>query len=280
MTTRLIDAHVHVAALPGLKVPMPVWQAGFPAGDLEGLYDDGGRPRPEVFARHLDTEKVDCVLLFSEYSPRVTGWQAIEDAVPFAKYDPERFRLVANLNPHIHHPLLAELRRQRELGAIALKLHPVHAGFAMDSAELYPVYAYCEAEAFPVIVHAGTSTFPGARNRFASLDHLVDVVREFPGCTFVLAHGGRGWSLDAAAFLALSYGNVWIDIAGLPPRRLPGYYARHNLTRLARRFIFGSDWPGVPGIAQNMAAVRDLGLPADVTSAILGGNAETVYKLR
>ncbi len=279
MTTRVIDAHVHVAALPGLKLPKPVWQADFPGGDLPGLYDADGRPRPDVFARHLDAEGVDCVLLFSEYSPRVTGMQVIEDALPFATYDENRFRLVANINPHIHHPLLAELRRQLDLGAIALKLHPVHAGFAMDSAELYPVYAHCEAENVPVIVHAGTSTFPGARNRYASLDHLVDVVHEFPGCTFVLAHGGRGWSFDTAAFLALSYDNVWIDIAGLPPRRLPGYYARHSMSRLARRFIFGSDWPGVPGIARNIAAVRDLGLPADVTSAVLSGNAERVFKL-
>ncbi len=149
----------------------------------------------------------------------------------------------------------------------------------MDSAELYPVYTYCEAEHVPVIVHAGTSTFPGARNRFASLDCLVDVVRDFPGCTFVLAHGGRGWSFDTAAFLALSYDNVWIDIAGLPPRRLPEYYARHNLPRLASRFIFGSDWPGAPGMATNVAAVRDLGLAADVTSDILGRNAEQVFKL-
>jgi len=279
MSARVIDAHVHVATRAGLKPPMLAWSAGFAADEIPGLYDGDGRPRPEVFADHLDAEGVDCALLFSEYSPRVTGWQAIEDIVPFAKHDSRRFRLVANVNPHIHHPLLAELRRQRGLGAIALKLHPVHAGFAMDSAELYPVYAYCEAEQVPVIVHAGTSTFPGARNKFASLDHLVDVVRDFPGATFVLAHGGRGWSFDTAAFLALSYDNVWIDIAGLPPRRLPEYYARHALARLARRFIFGSDWPGVPGIARNIAAVRELGLPAEVTAGVLGGHAEQVFKL-
>jgi len=279
MTTRVIDAHVHIATLTSLKVPVSVWRGGFPGGDLPGLYGPDGRPQPDVFARHLDAEGVDSVLVFSEYSPRVTGWQIVEDAIPFAKYDAYRFRLVANINPHIHHPLLAELRRQLDLGAIALKLHPVHAGFAMDSAELYPVYAYCETEHVPVIVHAGTSTFPGARNRFASLDYLVDVVRDFPGCTFVLAHGGRGWSFDTAAFLALSYDNVWIDIAGLPPRRLPEYYARHNLPRLASRFIFGSDWPGAPGMARNVAAVRDLGLTADVTSGILGRNAEQVFKI-
>lgn len=279
MTARVVDSHVHVAAQPGLKVPMQAWRSRFPTNELPGLYDEHGHARPAVFAGYLDTQGVDCALLFSEYSPRVTGWQAIEDNVPFAKFDPNRFRLVANINPHVHHPLLAELRRQLDLGAIALKLHPVHAGFPMDSAELYPVYAYCEAGNIPVIVHSGTSVFPGARNRFASLDHLVDVVREFSGCTFVLAHGGRGWAFDAAAFLALSYDNVWIDIAGLPPRRLPDYYQRHDLIRLARKFIFGSDWPGAPAIAGNIAAVRDLGLPPDITEGVLGGNAEHVFKL-
>ncbi|MGE5290499.1 MAG: amidohydrolase family protein [Micromonosporaceae bacterium] len=279
MSGRVIDAHVHVATMASLKPPMLTWTAGFPSTDVPDLYDSDGRPRPAVFASYLDAEGVDCALLFSEYSPRVTGWQTIEDCLPFAEHDPSRFRLVANINPHIHYPLLDELRRQLDLGAIALKLHPVHAGFAMDSAEMYPVYAYCEAQQVPVIVHAGTSTFPGARNRFASLDHLVDVVRDFPGCSFVLAHGGRGWSFDTAAFLALSCGNVWIDIAGLPPHRLPEYFARHALPRLARRFIFGSDWPGLPGIAHNIAVVRKLGLPADVTADVLGGNAERVFRL-
>jgi uncharacterized protein len=279
MNGRVIDAHVHVATLTNLKPPMLTWTGGFEASEIPGLYDGEGRPRPAVFAAHLDAEGVEVALLFSEYSPRVTGWQTIEDCLPFAEHDPGKFRLVANINPHIHHPLLAELRRQLGLGAIALKLHPVHAGFAMDSAEMYPVYGYCEAEHVPVIVHAGTSTFPGARNRFASLDHIVDVVRDFPGCTFVLAHGGRGWSFDTAAFLALSYDNVWIDIAGLPPHRLPEYFSHHALPRLARRFIFGSDWPGVPGIARNVAAVRALGLPADVTEGVLRGHAEQIFKL-
>ncbi|HEY9522410.1 MAG TPA: amidohydrolase family protein [Thermopolyspora sp.] len=275
----VIDTHVHVVARSGLKLSADVWNGGFPSNDIPDLYDEDGRPRPAVFANHLKSEGVDQALLFSEYSPRVTGWQQIEDLLPFAEYDPHRFKLVANLNPHVHHPLVAELRRQLGLGAIALKLHPVHGGFPMDSAELYPVYGYCESESVPVIVHAGTSNFPGARNRFASLDHLVDVVRDFPGCTFVLSHGGRGWSFDTAAVLALTYDNVWIDIAGLPPRRLPDYYARHDLARLARRFVFGSDWPGVPGIARNVAAVGALGLDPGITEGVLAGNAQRIYGL-
>jgi hypothetical protein len=93
----------------------------------------------------------------------------------------------------------------------------------------------------------------------------------------VLAHGGRGWWYDAAAFLALSNDTVWIELSGLPPKRLPEYYARYDLVRLARRWIFATDWPGVPGTAQNARAVAGLGLPEDVVSAVLGGNALSVY---
>lgn len=276
----VVDAHVHVAALTGLKLPRHVWLAGFPAGDVDGLYDDTGHARPAVFADYLAAEGVDVALLFAEYSPRVTGWQPIEDLVPFVEHDAHRFRLVANVNPHIHHPVVDELRRQLGLGAVAVKLHPVHGGFPLDLDELFRVYAFCEDNGVPVVIHAGTSNFPGARNRYADLTPLVDVVRDFPGCTFVLSHGGRGWSYDVAAVLALTYDNVWIDIAGLPPRRLSAYYARYDLGRLARRFVFGSDWPGVPGIRRNVDDVRRLSLPSHVVDGVLAGNARTVFGVK
>ena len=78
---------------------------------------------------------------------------------------------------------------------------------------------------------------------------LDDVLRDFRSLHLVLAHGGRGWWYDAAAFLALSSERVWIELSGLPPSRLREYYARQNWARLTRRMIFGTDWPGMPGIA-------------------------------
>ncbi|XVQ08375.1 amidohydrolase family protein [Spirillospora sp. CA-255316] len=78
----------------------------------------------------------------------------------------------------------------------------------------------------------------------------VQPIEDFPDVHFVFAHGGRGWWYDTAAFLALAKPNVWLDLAGLPPKRLPEYYARFGLSRLAERWIFGTDWPGVPGAAR------------------------------
>jgi uncharacterized protein len=70
---------------------------------------------------------------------------------------------------------------------------------------------------------------------------------------------------------------VWLELSGLPPKRLPDYYARFDLPRLARKWIFGTDWPGVPGQAVNARAVTGLGLDDEVASLVLGGNAMTVY---
>jgi predicted TIM-barrel fold metal-dependent hydrolase len=80
---------------------------------------------------------------------------------------------------------------------------------------------------------------------------LDDVLCDLHTLDFVLAHGGRGWWYDAAGFLTLSNEHVWIELSGLPPSRLQAYYARPNRSRLARRMIFGTDSPGIPGIARN-----------------------------
>ena len=158
-----------------------------------------------------------------------------------------------------------------------MKLHPVHGGFRLDDPALYPAYAVLAERRVPLVVHCGTSTFPGSMNEYADPGLLYPVLRQFPTLNVVLAHGGRGWWYDAAAFLALSHETVWIELSGLPPKRLPTYYARYDLTRLARRWIFGTDWPGVPGTAANARAVAGLGLPDDVLAGVLAGNALSVY---
>jgi len=276
----LVDAHVHAARLPTLKVRRAQWvlEKG-PNVDILALYDDTGTLDPERFDAFLESEGVDCALLLAEYSPRVTGIQPIEDLVPLARQNPVRIRLVANVNPHVHYPIREELDRQLDLGAVAMKLHPVHGNFPANARELYPAYAACEARGVPVVVHCGTSFFPGATNRFADPAYLEDVVRDFPRLTVLLAHGGRGWWYEAAAFMTQLHENVWIEISGLPPHRLPEYFARFDLERLARKWVFGTDWPGSPGIRANAEAVGSLGLPAETLARVLAGNAIDLYGL-
>jgi hypothetical protein len=276
----LVDVHLHAARLPTLKLSQDEW---LQVGDRElvtSLYDDSGTVIPAAFHDYLAGEGVDTGLLMCEYSPKVTGTQSIEGMLPIAAHDPDRVKIIANVNPHVHYPVDEEVRRQLDLGAVALKIHPVHAGVAANDRMLYPAYEACQAAGVPVVVHCGTSTFPGATNSFGDPVVFSDVLRDFRELTLVLAHGGRGWWYDAAAFFALSDERVWIELSGLPPRRLREYYSRQNWGRLVRRMIFGTDWPGISGIAKNARAVAEL-CPDDETAAlVLSGNACRVYRLK
>lgn len=277
----LIDVHLHAARLPTLKPAWHQWSDRFGDAALTAeLYDETGTLRPAAFDAYLAREGVDVALLLSEYSPKVTGIQPIEDMLPLAARNPARIKPIANINPHYHYPVDEELRRQLDLGAVACKLHPVHAGVAANDRSLYPAYEVCQAAGIPLVVHCGTSTFPGSANKYADPVLLDDVLRDFRGLDIALAHGGRGWWYDAAAFMALTYDRVWIELSGLPPSRLRTYYARHDWARLTRRMIFGTDWPGVPGIARNARAVAALCPDEETAALVLAGNAMRVYHLK
>lgn len=274
----LVDAHVHAPRLATLKPAWLEWAEQFSGPhDWRSAYDSDGNPVPARLDALLEAEGVDRALLFCEYSPRATGIQPIEDNLPIVEYNPTRFRLVANVNPHLHHPVAAEVERQLDLGAVALKVHPVHGGFSPADRELYAAYAVCAERGVPVVLHSGGSSFPGARARFGDPALMLDVLEDFPEVQFVFAHGGRGWWYDTAAFLALGKPNVWLDLAGLPPRKLPEYYSRFDLNRLAGKWIFGTDWPGVPGAGRNARGLGRIGLPGDVLRGVLAGNAAKLF---
>ncbi|MEU1548336.1 amidohydrolase family protein [Nocardia sp. NPDC005745] len=273
----VIDAHVHAPALNTLRPAWLEWAESFSKDHPWRDAYVGERADPVAFDGLLRGEGVDHALLFCEYSPRATGIQPIEDVARLAAVNNARFSLVANLNPHLHFPLLDELQRQLDLGAVAVKLHPVHGVFDPGDKELYPVYARCGDLGVPVIFHSGVSSFPGSRTSYGNPELLLDAVDYFPDLQFVFAHGGRGWWYDVAAFMAQTKSNVWLDLAGLPPKKLPEYYGRFDLNRIAQKMIFGTDWPGVPGIRNNVEALMGLGLPEETLAKVLSGNARAIF---
>lgn len=274
----LVDAHVHVPLLDTLAPAWLAWaeQFGTP-GLLQEVWDSSGHPIPARLDALFADQGVDAALLLCEYSPKATGYQIFDDLLPIVEHNPHRFRPIANVNPHLHFPIATELNRQLDHGAAALKLHPVHGGFRCDDRALYPAYEVLVERDVPLVVHCGTSTFPGSMNELADPAILLPVVRDFPTLNVVLAHGGRGWWYDVAASMTQTFPNVWIELSGLPPKRLPDYYAKFDIGRLARKWIFATDWPGVPGTALNARNVAGLGLDEQTVAAVFAGNAMKVY---
>src|SRR5262249_26048013 len=136
----LIDAHPPPARPPPLQPPLPGWAPPDGQPGRGGGYHPRGPLSPQAFDDLLESEGVDHALLLCEYSPKVTGVQPAEELLPIVKQNPARFAFLANVNPHLHYPVAGELARQLALGAVGLKVHPVHGGVSAAHPMLYPAY--------------------------------------------------------------------------------------------------------------------------------------------
>jgi len=71
--------------------------------------------------------------------------------------------------------------------------------------------------------------------------------------------------------MVVRHPRVYIDISGLPPKNLLTYYPK--MERLSEKFLFGSDFPGVPGLRRNLEALSRLGLSRAALENICHRNA-------
>lgn len=162
-------------------------------------------------------------------------------------------------------------------GVRGIKLYPTYEYFYPNDPMLYPFYAKAQELGVPVMLHTGSSVFPGSRIKYGNPLFLDDVAVDFPGLTLVLSHAGRPIWYAEAEFMARYHENVYLDIAGLPPKNLLTYLP--NADRLSHKLIFGSDWPGDRTIERNIEAVRRLPLPPAAIEGILFGNAAKILRV-
>ncbi|MGD8376387.1 MAG: amidohydrolase family protein [Acidobacteriota bacterium] len=273
------DIHVHIQPwdmlLPEVSRSMRHGRA-----DLElirNCVDD-----PGALVRHLDAEGIDRVALVNYPSPDLMGFtDAVNDwVIDYCRPHPDRLIPVGSVHPRFSEDPGGEARRILDGGIRILKVHPPHQLFHANAYRdggawpgLAAVYDAAQERGAPVMVHTGTSIFPGARNRYGNPMDVDDVAVDFPDLPILLAHGGRPLWMDEAFFLLRRHPNVHLDVSGIPPARLLDYFPR--LEQIADKVLWGTDWPapGVPGLRANLDVFRGLGLPPAVQDAVLHGNA-------
>lgn len=146
-------------------------------------------------------------------------------------------------------------------------------GYLTGDDALGEIYRAAEERGRPVMIHTGTSIFPGARNRFADPMAADDVALDFPGLPLILAHAGRPLYMKTAMFLARRHASVHLDLSGIPPAKLLEYLPR--LEELSDRCLWGTDYPspGVASMRRNVQAFLALDLSDDAKRRILFDNA-------
>jgi uncharacterized protein len=270
----IIDVHIHVGhRFEWTRTAKDIWMDTGPF--VPEIYDDQERQLPLQYGEVLKREGVSGGILIPEYSPLTAGIMPFERAMEIHRAHPELIPF-ANLNPNVHHNLMAAFEEQLNNGARGLKIHAIHGLFYANDQRLYPVYEKCENEGIPVMFHAGTTLFRGGKMRYADPYTFDDVINDFPEMTVILCHGGRGFWYHIAEFLAKSYRNVFIDISGLPPKNLLNYFP--SMKRYSHKYLFGSDFPGVPGIRKNYDAIRQLLQDDVVMENLLFKNACDLFR--
>jgi len=239
---------------------------------------------PKALLDVMDRAGVWRVGLVNYPSPDIMGFtnSTNEFAARYAAVDPVRLLPYGGVHPRFATDPAAEVDHLLTLGIKMLKIHPNHQAFPANAYTegldaLAQIYRRCEARGLPVLVHTGTSIFPGARSKWGHPLELDDVAIDFPDLRIVMAHGGRPLWMDEAFFVLRRHRNIRLDVSGIPPLKLLEYFPR--ITEFTDRVLWGTDWPspGVRDMRQNIDQFLTLPLDDAQRRAILETNALTLF---
>jgi len=277
----ITDVHIHVQPFDQLKpAALEVMRKG--AGDrlefLLALMHD-----PRLLLSVMDEDGIDRVGMVNYPSPDVMGFsEATNDfAARYAEADRRRLLPYGGVDPLTTLNATRSVEHLLEIGTRVLKIHPCHMRVAANAytnglTALSDIYRLCEASGLPVMIHTGTSIFPGARSKYGNPMEIDDVAIDFPDLRIIMAHGGRPLYMKEAFFILRRHANVWLDISGIPPKRLLEYFPR--LSELSRRVLWGTDWPspGVGRMRTNVDQFLALSLGEPLERAVLETNPKAI----
>jgi len=258
---------------------LPLWQEG--KEDFAQIREITADPGKLVTL--LDREGVEKAFLINYVSPDVIGFtDEVNDFIArYCRAHRRRLIPVGSIHPRFVDDAEREMDRLvGELGIRLLKLHPPHQliypnEYRAGLKPLETIYSKAQEYGIAVIIHTGTSIFPRARVKYGDPIYLDDVAVDFPRLKLIMAHGGRPLWMETAMFLLRRHKNIYLDISGLPPKRLLQYFPRLESLGLAGKAMFGSDWPGplVPSIGANLRGFLALPISAEAKEAIVYGTA-------
>jgi predicted TIM-barrel fold metal-dependent hydrolase len=277
----IIDIHVHILPLHMLKPePLEMIKRGRKDyADIERYSAD-----PNAFLALMDDLGIERAGLINYVSPDIMGFtRDVNDWIGnYCSVAPDRLLAFGSVHPRTVADPGAEVDRIVKLGIRALKLHPSHQVISPNAYQgsckpLAAVYERAQRHGLPVMIHTGTSIFPGARNIHAQPILCDDICIDYPDLTVILAHGGRPLWMNEAFFLVRRHKNMYMDVSSIPPHKLLEYFPR--IEDIADKVLWGTDWPGpgVPEIKSNLKAFDALPIREEAKRKILYDNAARIF---
>lgn len=249
---------------------------------LDGVFDESGRACPEKTVLQVDNDFV-CT---------VAGQQ------------PE-FIFGASIHPY-RNDAINELERLIKKGARLVKWIPSGQHIEPDDQKCIPFYEALAHYGVPLLSHTGIEhTLGSRRSSYNHPQRLIPALEK--GVTVIAAHCGVHLFLHEPSFfqawvsLAKKYENMYGDSGAFSiMTRIPSLKRILDDTVLRGKFLYGSDFPGIPSpkwcwqlglskmrelsrmsnpLARNMSVMQALDMPAEVFERAhkqLGINKETL----
>lgn len=281
---RVFDAHLHIQPWRMLKPgAYEIFKKSHSDFDqLLELADD-----PRKFLALMDRERIERAALINYVSPDVMGFteEVNEFISRYCQAAPDRLIPCGSLHPrYTQDPARQMDHLIQDLKIKMIKIHPPHQLFYANEylhglEALRIIYEKAQEYGIPVLVHTGTSIFPGARAKYGDPLALDDVALDFPKLKIILAHGGRPFWTEESFFLLRRHPNIYFDISSIPPQNLLKYFPR--LEELTEKTLFGSDWPGpgVRSIRANVDQFLEIAISDESKRKILYDNAMKLFGL-
>jgi uncharacterized protein len=239
---------------------------------------------PKDFLYYLDSINVERAGLINYVAPEIIGFTPVVNdwIANYCKADPYRLIAFGGVHPGSVPDAGAEVDRLAKLGIRALKIHPSHQAlspnaYVSGNRELATIYERAQSRGIPIMIHTGTSIFPGARNIHAQPILCDELGVDYPDLVVILAHGGRPLWMNEAFFLVRRHKNMYMDVSSIPPQKLLEYFPR--IEDIADKVLWGTDWPS-PGVHEmkiNIEKFQALPIREEVKRKILYDNAAGLF---
>ena len=273
MPVHVIDFHIHI----GLKEHWHQWVHEYQNSSQSEFYKRYEELIvPEKFALYLKDNSIAKAVILPDLCPITTGVVPNEYVLDFSEGH-DIFIPFCTINPSLTNHPERDAKKYIQRGARGIKLYPSYNHFYPNESRMYPLYELAQRERLPVLVHTGSSVFRGSKIKYADPIHLDDVAADFPDLILLMAHGGRGIWYDRAFFLSRLHPRLYLEISGLPPKKLLNYFP--EMENNIDKFIYGSDWPAVPAVSSNIEAIKKLPLSEESKKKILYDNAAEILGL-
>ncbi|MCY4372011.1 MAG: amidohydrolase family protein [bacterium] len=253
-----------------------------------GMDDSVGGGSAEFFLEMMEEGGVDMAGIIANRAADGVGGEEMGNHVdrvsPLLESHPDRFFGWVGINPLLGMETIRYIRYGIEtLGFTGVHVYPHWFGLDINHRRYYPVYSLCAELGVPIAMQVGSQSMRSRAKLVATPEMVDDVAFDFPELTFVAIHNGWPYERETV-MLAKNYENVYILADGHPPRTWPpdiiDYITEAQWWNRdgSRKVMWGTDWP-VQRMKESLDEVRGLGLPDDVYSRLVGGNAVQILGL-